>query len=95
MKNNTKINFFLSLIRSISVLSISAGIYIFSLYYVEIINSLQRKEYLIWNKCSRDARSKAFNDSLKEGWNSEILIVKLDEYEKKACTDKPKRWKFQ
>ena len=95
MKNNTKINFFLSLIRSISVLSISAGIYIFSLYYVEIINSLQRKEYLIWNKCSSDARLKAFNDSLKEGWNSEVLTAKLDEYEKKACTDKPKRWKFQ
>ena len=95
MKNNTKINFFLSLIRSISVLSISAGIYIFSLYYVEIINSLQRKEYLIWNKCSSDARSKAFNDSLKEGWNSEVLTAKLDEYEKKTCTDKPKRWKFQ
>ena len=95
MKNNTKINFFLSLIRSISVLSISAGIYIFSLYYVEIINSLQRKDYLIWNECSRDSRSKAFNDSLKEGWNSEVLTAKLDEYEKKACTDKPKRWKFQ
>ena len=95
MKNNTKINFFLSLIRSISVLSISAGIYIFSLYYVEIINSLQRKEYLIWNKCSRYIRSKAFNDSLKEGWNSEVLTAKLDEYEKKTCTDKPKRWKFQ
>jgi len=95
MKNNTKINFFLSLIRSISVLSISAGIYIFSLYYVEIINSLQRKEYLIWNKCSGEARSKAFNDSLKEGWNSEVLKVKLDEYLKKACTNKPKRWKFQ
>ena len=95
MKNNTKINLFLSLIRSISVLSISAGIYIFSLYYVEIINSLQRKEYLIWNKCSSDARSKAFNDSLKEGWNSEVLTAKLDEYEKKTCTDKPKRWKFQ
>ena len=95
MKNNTKIKFFLSLIRSISVLSISAGIYIFSLYYVEIINSLQRKDYLIWNECSRDSRSKAFNDSLKEGWNSEVLTAKLDEYEKKACTDKPKRWKFQ
>ena len=95
MKNNTKIKFFLSLIRSISVLSISAGIYIFSLHYVEIINSLQRKDYLIWNECSRDSRSKAFNDSLKEGWNSEVLIAKLDEYEKKTCTDKPKRWKFQ
>ena len=95
MKNNSKINFFLSLIRSISVLSISAGIYIFSLYYVEIINSLQRKEYLIWNKCSGESRSKAFNDSLKEGWNSEVLKVKLDEYLKKACTNKPKRWKFQ
>lgn len=95
MKNNTKINFFLSLIRSISVLSISAGIYIFSLYYVEIINSLHKKEYLIWKNCLRDARSKAFNDSLKEGWNSEVLTAKLDEYEKKACTDKPKRWKFQ
>ena len=95
MKNNTKIKFFLSLIRSVSVLSISAGIYIFSLYNVEIINSLQRKEYLIWNKCTSDARSKAFNDSLKEGWNSEVLKVKLDEYLKKACTDKPKRWKFQ
>ncbi len=95
MKSSTKINSFLSLIRSISVLSISAGIYIFSLYYVEIKNSLQRKEYLIWNKCSRDTRSKAFNDSLKEGWNSEILTAKLDEYLKKACSDKPKRWKFQ
>ena len=95
MKNNTKINLFLSLIRSISVLSISAGIYIFSLYYVEIINSLQKKEYLIWDNCSRDARSKAINDGLKEGWNSEVLKVKLDEYLKKACTNKPKRWKFQ
>ena len=95
MKNNTKINFFLSLIRSISVLSISAGIYIFCLSYGEIFNSLQKKEYLIWNNCSRDARSKAFNDSLKEGWNSEVLKVKLDEYEKKACPDKPKKWKFQ
>ena len=95
MKNNTKIIFFLSLIRSISVLSISAGIYIFCLSYVEIFNSLQKKEYLIWNNCSRDARSKAFNDSLKEGWNSEVLKVKLDEYLKKACTNKPKRWKFQ
>ena len=95
MKNNTKIILFLSLIRSISVLSISAGIYTFSLYYVEIINSFQRKEYLIWKNCSRDASSKAFNDSLKEGWNSEVLKVKLDKYLKKACTDKPKRWKFQ
>jgi len=95
MKNNTKIIFFLSLIRSISVLSISAGFYIFSLYYVEIINSLQRKEYLIWNKCTRDARSKVFNDSLKEDWNSEVLEVKLDEYLEAACTEKPKRWKFQ
>ena len=94
-KDTTKINFFLSLIRSISVLSISAGIYIFSLYYVETINLLQKKEYLIWNKCSRDARSKTFNDALKEGWNSEVLAVKLDEYEKKACSDKPKKWKFQ
>ena len=95
MKNSTNINSFLSLIRSISVLSISAGIYIFSLYYVEIINSLQRKEYLIWNNCSIDARSKAFNDSLKEGWNSEVLKFKLEEYLKKVCNDKPKRWKFQ
>ena len=95
MKNNTKIIFFLSLIRSISVLSISAGIYIFCLSYLEIFNSLQKKEYLIWNNCSLDARSKAFNDSLKEGWNSEVLTAKLDEYEKKTCTDKPKRWKFQ
>ena len=95
MKNNTKINFFLSLIRSVSVLSISAGIYIFSLYYVEIIDSLHKKEYLIWENCLRDARSKAFNDSLKEGWNSDVLTVKLDEYFKKACTDKPKRWKYQ
>ena len=95
MKNNTKIIFFLSLIRSISVLSISAGIYIFSLYYVEIIDSLHKKEYLIWKNCLRDARSKAFNDSLKEGWNSEVLKVQSDEYLKAACTEKPKRWKFQ
>ena len=95
MKNNTKINFFLSLIRSVSVLSISAGIYIFSLYYLEIIDSLHKKEYLIWKNCLRDARSKAFNDSLKEGGNSYVLTVKLDEYFKKACMDKPKRWKYQ
>ena len=95
MKNNTKKNYFLSLIRSIFVLSISAGIYIFCLYYVEIFNSLQRKEYLIWNNCSSDARAKAFNDSLKEGWDSEVLTIKLDEYQKKACSVKPKRWKFQ
>ena len=95
MKNNTKINFFLSLIRSISVLSISAGIYIFSLYYVEIINSLHKKEYLIWKNCLLDARSKVFNDSLKEGWSSDVMTVKLDEYLKKACSDKPKRWKYQ
>ena len=95
MKNNTKITFFLSLIRLVSVLSISAGIYIFSLYYVEIIDSLHKKEYLIWKNCLRDARSKAFNDSLKEGWKSDVLTVKLDEYFKKACTDKPKRWKNQ
>ena len=94
MQNNTKINNFLSLIRSVSVLSISAGIYIFSLYYVEIINSLHKKEYLMWKNCLRDARSKVFNDSLKEGWNSDVLTVKLDEYLKKACSDKPKRWKF-
>ena len=95
MKNSTKINFFLSLIRSISVLSISAGIYIFSLYNVEIINSLHKKEYLIWKKCLSDARSKVFNDSLKEGWKSNVLKVKLDEYLNKACRDKPKRWKYQ
>ena len=95
MKNNTKIILFLSFIRSISVLSISAGIYSFSLYYVEIIDSLHKKEYLIWKNCLPDARSKAFNDSLKEGWNSEVLTVKLDEYEKKACSDKPKKWIFQ
>ena len=95
MKNNTKIKFFLSLIRSVSVLSISAGIYIFSLYNVEIINSLHKKEYLIWENCLRDARSKVFNDSLKEGWKSDVLKVKLDEYLNKACRDKPKRWKYQ
>ena len=94
MKNNTKINFFLSLIRSISVLSISVVIYIFSLYYIEIINSLQKKEYLIWDNCSRDARSKAIIDGLEEGWNNDLLIFKLYEYEKKACSDKPKRWKY-
>ena len=93
--NNTKIIFFLSLIRSVSVLSISAGIYIFSLYYVEIIDSLHKKEYLIWKNCLRDTRSKAFNNSLKEGWKSDVLTVKLDEYLKKACRDKPKRWKYQ
>ena len=95
MKNNTKINFFLSLIRSVSVLSISAGIYIFSLYYVEIINSIHKKEYLIWKNCLSDARLKAFNDLPKEDWNSDVLTVKLDEYLKKACRDKPKRWKYQ
>ena len=95
MSNNTKIKFFLSVIRSISVLSISAVIYIFCLNYVEIINSFHSKEYLIWLKCSSDARSKAFNDSLGAGWDNTVLKVKLDEYEKKACTDKPKRWKFQ
>ena len=95
MKNNTKIKFFLSLIRSVSVLSISAGIYFFSLYCVEIINSLHKKEYLIWEKCLSDARSKVFNDSLKEGWNSDVLTVKLDEYLKKACRDKPKRWNIE
>ena len=95
MKNNTKINLFLSLIRSVSVLSISAGIYIFTLYYIEIINSLHKKEYLIWGNCLRDTRLKVFNDSLKEGWNSDVLTVKLDEYLKKACRDKPKRWKYQ
>jgi len=95
MKNNTKINFFLSLIRSLSVLSISLGIYIFSLYYIEIINSLHKKEYLIWKNCLRDTRSKAFKNSLKEGWKSDVLTVKLDEYLKKACRDKPKRWKYQ
>tara|TARA_B100000963_G_scaffold321426_1_gene304721 strand:- start:224 stop:421 length:198 start_codon:yes stop_codon:yes gene_type:complete len=65
------------------------------LSYLEIFNSLQKKEYLIWKNCSLDARSKAFNDSLKEGWNSEVLTAKLDEYEKKACSDKPKKWIFQ
>ena len=95
MKNNTKVNFFLSLIRSLSVLSISTGIYIFSLYYVEIINSLHKKEYLIWKNCLRDARLKAFNDLPKEDWNSDVLTVKLDEYLKKACRDNPKRWKYQ
>ena len=83
------------MIRLVSVLSISTGIYIFSLYYVEIINLLHKKEYLSWENCLRDARSKVFNDSLKEGWNSDVLTVKLDEYLKKACRDKPKRWKYQ
>ena len=95
MRNNIQINFFISLIRSISLLSLSAGIYIFSLYYIEIINSLQRKEYLIWDNCSRDARSKAINDGFKGSWNNDVLTAKLYEYENKACSDKPKRWKFQ
>ena len=95
MGNNTKIKFFLSIIRSISVLSISAGIYIFCLNYVEIFKFFKSKEYLIWINCSRDMRTKAFNDSLVEGWDSKVLTVKLDEYEKKACSSKPKRWKFQ
>ena len=94
MKNNIIINFFLSLIRSISVLSISVLIYIFSLYYIEIINALQKKEYLIWDICSRDARSKAINDGFKEGWDNDLLTFKLYEYEKKSCSDKPKRWKY-
>ena len=95
MGNNTKIKFFLSIIRSISVLSISAAVYIFCLNYVEIISSFMSKEYLIWINCTRDARSKAFNDSLVEGWESSVLIVKVDEYEKKSCSSKPKRWKFK
>tara|TARA_B100000925_G_C21861933_1_gene410363 strand:- start:122 stop:454 length:333 start_codon:yes stop_codon:yes gene_type:complete len=95
MGNNTKIKFFLSIIRSISVLSISAGIYIFCLNYVEIIRSFMSKEYLIWINCSHDARSKAFNDSLLEGWENSVLIVKIDEYEKKSCSSKPKKWKFE
>tara|TARA_B100000212_G_scaffold260615_1_gene200557 strand:- start:473 stop:769 length:297 start_codon:yes stop_codon:yes gene_type:complete len=95
MGNNTKIKFFLSIIRSILVLSISAVIYYFSLNYVEIIKSFKNKEYLIWINCSRDARSKAFNDAILEGWDSRVLTVKLEEYGKKACSRKPKRWKFQ
>ena len=94
MKKNTKINFLLSYIRSLSILLLSAGIYIFCLYYVEIINSLQKKEYLTWINCTRDERLRAFNDSLKEGWNSEVLTNKIDEYIK-ACSNKPKRWKLQ
>ena len=95
MSNNTKIKFFISIIRSISVLSLTAGIYYFCLNYVEIIESFKSKEYLIWINCSRNARSKAFNDSLVDGWDSGVLTVKLDEYEKKVCSSKPKRWKFQ
>tara|TARA_B100000212_G_scaffold2425_1_gene1799 strand:- start:1472 stop:1768 length:297 start_codon:yes stop_codon:yes gene_type:complete len=95
MSNNTKIKNFLSIIRSISVLSVSVGIYIFCLNYVEIIKSFKSKEYLIWINCIRDARSKAFNDSLLEGWASRVLMVKLDDYEKKSCSRKPKRWKYQ
>ena len=95
MSKNSKVKFFLNIIRSISILSISAGIYIFCLNYAEIIKSLQNKEYLIWINCSRDERSKAFNDSLREGWDFRVLTDKLVEYEKKACTSKPQRWKFQ
>ena len=95
MGNNANTRIFLDIIRSISVLSISAGIYIFCLNYVEIITFFKSKEYLIWINCSHDARSKAFNDSLVEGWDSKVLTVKLDEYEKKACSSKPKKWKFQ
>ena len=95
MSNNTKIKFFLSIIKSISVLSISTLIYIICLTYVEIITSFKSKEYLIWVNCSRDARSRAFKDSLVEGWDSKVLTIKSDEYEKKACLSKPKKWKFQ
>ena len=95
MSNSTKIKIFLSFIRSISVLSISAGIYIFCLNYSEILKSFESEEYLIWVNCSRDARLKAFNNSLVKGWDSRVLIAKLDEYEKKACSSKPQRWKFE
>lgn len=94
MTNNTKTNFLLSLIRSVSVLSLSAGIYIFSLFYLEIINSFQRSEYLIWINCSANARLKVFNDSLNETWDTAVLTNKLDEYIKKTCGNKPKKWKF-
>ena len=95
MGNNIKVKFFLSIIRSISTLSISVGIYIFCLNYFEIIKSFQSKEYLVWINCARDARSKAFDDSLEKSWDIRVLTVKLDEYEKKTCTNKPQRWKFQ
>ena len=95
MINNIKTNFSYRLIRSLLVLSLSAGIYIFYLYYIEIINSLKRREYLIWMNCASDARSKVFNESLKEGWNNEFLISKSNDYVKKTCLDKPKKWKFQ
>tara|TARA_B100000212_G_C27355639_1_gene525738 strand:+ start:1006 stop:1299 length:294 start_codon:yes stop_codon:yes gene_type:complete len=95
MSSNTKIKFFLRIIRSTSILSISAVIYIFCLNYLEIIKSFQSQEYLIWINCSREARSKAFNNSLLEGWDSSVLIDKLDEYETKDCSSQPKRWKFQ
>ncbi len=95
MSNNNKIKSFLKIVRSISVLSISAAIYILCLNYVDIIKSFQSKEYLIWINCSRKAISKALNDSLVEGWESRVLTIKLDEYEKKDCSAKPQRWKFQ
>ena len=95
MVKNIKIKIFLRIVRSMSVLSISAGIYFFCLNYVEIINSFQKQEYLLWINCSRDARSKAFNENLGEIWDSKILTIKLDEYQKKACSSKPQRWKLQ
>ena len=95
MSKNTKIKTFLNIVRSISVLSISTGIYIFCLNYYEILKSFESEKYLIWVNCSRNARSKAFNNSLVQGWDNRVLTAKLDEYEKKACSSKPQRWKFE